>query len=73
MVAIACHEYSSQILPLQQKVTPLFKASQNGHTAVVKLLLEAKAKPDLQDEVILTEVGYLNTTISSIMAVISKI
>ena len=41
----------SLLLPLQDKVTPLFIAGENGHTAVVKLLLEAKAKPDLQNKV----------------------
>ena len=41
----------SLLLPLQDKVTPLFIASEKGHTAVVKLLLEAKAKPDLQNKV----------------------
>ena len=38
-------------LYIQDKVTPLFIASEKGHTTVVKLLLEAKAKPDLQNKV----------------------
>ena len=41
----------SLLLPLQDGVTALNMASQKGHTAVVKLLLEAKAKPDLQNKV----------------------
>ena len=38
-------------IPLQDGFTPLLFASQEGHTAVVKLLLEAKANPDLQNKV----------------------
>ena len=41
----------SLLLPLQDGVPALNMASENGHTAVVKLLLEAKAKPDLQNKV----------------------
>ena len=37
--------------PLQDGVTALNMASENGHTSVVKLLLEAKAKTDLQNKV----------------------
>ena len=44
--------------PLQNGSTALFIASQNGHTAVVKLLLEAKAKPDVPDEVMLIVVAF---------------
>jgi len=33
-------------------------ASQDGHTAVVKLLLEAKANPDVPDEVMCTAVAF---------------
>ena len=35
-------------------------ASQDGHTAVVKLLLEAKAKPDVQSKVMITVVAYID-------------
>ena len=48
----------SLLIPLQDGCTALFMASQNGHTAVVKLLLEAKAKPDVPDEVMLTAVAF---------------
>ena len=41
----------SLLLPLQDGATPLNMASQNGHITVVKLLLEAKAEPDLQNKV----------------------
>lgn len=42
----------SLLLPQQKGSTPLFKASQDGHVSVVKLLLEAKAKPDVQNKVL---------------------
>ena len=45
------------IIYLQDGGTALFIASQNGHTAVVKLLLEAKAKPDVPNKVICTVVA----------------
>ena len=45
-------------LPLQDGGTALFVASQNGHTAVVKLLLEAKAKPDVPNKVMFTAVAF---------------
>ena len=48
----------SLLSPLQDGATALFMASQDGHTAVVKLLLEAKAKPDVPDEVMLTVVAF---------------
>ena len=48
----------SLLSPLQNGSTALFMASQNGHTVVVKLLLEAKAKPDVPDEVMLTVVAF---------------
>ena len=43
--------------PLQNGSTALFIASQNGHTTVVKLLLEAKAKPDVPNKVMFTAVA----------------
>ena len=45
--------------PLQNNVTPLNMASQEGHTSVVKLLLEAKAKPDVPNNVMFTTVAYI--------------
>ena len=45
------------LLPLQDGATALSMASEKGHTTVVKLLLEAKAKPDLQDEVTLAVIA----------------
>ena len=48
----------SLLSPLQDGATALFMASQNGHTAVVKLLLEAKAKPDVPAKVMLTAVAF---------------
>ena len=47
----------SLLSPLQNGSTALFIASQNGHTAVVKLLLEAKAKPDVPNKVTCTVVA----------------
>jgi len=41
----------SLLFVLQQGVTALGIASQEGHISVVKLLLEAKAKADIQAEV----------------------
>ena len=48
----------SLLSPLQNGSTALFMASQNGHTAVVKLLLEAKAKPDVPNKVMFTAVAF---------------
>ena len=48
----------SPLSPLQDGCTALFMASQYGHTAVVKLLLEAKAKPDAPDKVMFTAVAF---------------
>ena len=48
----------SLLSPLQDGGTALFMASQNGHTAVVKLLLEAKAKPDVPAKVMFTAVAF---------------
>ena len=47
------------ILLLQEGVTALGMASQEGHVAVVKLLLEAKAKTDIQAKVTLAAITYL--------------
>ena len=47
------------ILLLQEGVTALGMASQEGHVAVVKLLLEAKAKTDIQAKVTLAAMTYL--------------
>ena len=49
----------SLLFPLQNRVTALFIACNNGHTLVVKLLLEAKAKTDVQAKVMFTTVAYL--------------
>ena len=48
----------SLLSPLQDGGTALFMASQNGHIAVVKLLLEAKAKPDVPNKVMFTAVAF---------------
>ena len=48
----------SLLSPLQDGATALFMASQDGHTAVVKLLLEAKAKPDVPIKVMLAVVAF---------------
>ena len=47
------------LLLLQEGVTALGMASQAGHVAVVKLLLEAKAKTDIQAKVTLATMTYL--------------
>ena len=47
------------LLLLQEGVTALGMASQEGHVAVVKLLLEAKAKTDIQAKVTLAAMTYL--------------
>ena len=47
------------LLLLQEGVTALGMASQEGHVAVVKLLLEAKAKTDIQAKVTLAAITYL--------------
>lgn len=49
----------SLALPLQDGATPLFKASFLGHTPVVKLLLEVKANPDVQDKVSFTLMAFV--------------
>ena len=43
--------YVSLLLSLQGGETPLYIASQNGHTDVVRILLENKADPNISDEV----------------------
>ena len=48
----------SLLSPLQDGGTALFMASQDGHTAVVKLLLEAKATPDVPNKVMFTAVAF---------------
>ena len=48
----------SLLSPLQDGGTALLMASQNGHIAVVKLLLEAKAKPDVPNKVMFTAVAF---------------
>ena len=50
----------SLLFVLQQGVTALGMASQNGHISVVKLLLEAKAKTDIQAEVISVVMVFLH-------------
>ena len=50
----------SLLFVLQQGVTALGVASQNGHISVVKLLLEAKAKTDIQAEVISVVMVFLH-------------
>ena len=47
------------LLSIQNGSTPLLMASQEGHTTVVKLLLEAKAKPDLQNKVMFAVIAFL--------------
>ena len=47
------------ILLLQEGVTALGMASQEGHVAAVKLLLEAKAKTDRQAKVTPAAMTYL--------------
>ena len=47
------------LLSIQDGFTPLLMASQEGHTTVVKLLLEAKAKPDLQNKVMFAIIAFL--------------
>ena len=42
-------------LSIQEGVTALMMVSQKGLTSVVKLLLEGKANPNVQDKVIITE------------------
>lgn len=39
------------LLPLQYGYTPLLMASQEGLTSVAKILLEAKARTDVQSKV----------------------
>lgn len=41
----------SYLLPLQDAVTPLSMVCEKGHTSVVKLLLEAKAKTNVKNNV----------------------
>ena len=52
------HQNHFHWLLQQDGVTPLFIASEKEHTSVVKLLLEAKAKTDIQDKVSLPGVIY---------------
>ena len=59
--------FASPLLSLQDGVTPLIAASHEGHTSVVKLLLEAKAKLDVQNKVMLAVVAYI---VCSIVAVV---
>ena len=59
--------FASPLLSLQDGVTPLITASNEGHTSVVKLLLEAKAEIDVQNKVMLAAVAYI---ICSVVAVV---
>ena len=43
--------YVSLLLSSQDGDTPLYTASSNGHTDVVRLLLENKADPNISDKV----------------------
>ena len=54
----------SLLSPLQDGGTALFMASQNGHTAVVKLLLEAKAKPDVPNKVMFTALAFVGVLVA---------
>ena len=59
--------FASPLLSLQDGVTPLIAASHGGHTLVVKLLLEAKAKIDVQNKVMLAVVACI---VCSVVAVV---
>ena len=59
--------FASPLLSLQDGVTPLIIASHKGHTSVVKLLLETKAKIDVQNKVMLAVVAYI---VCSVVAVV---
>ena len=41
----------SNYLHMQDGKTPMYIASQHGHTDIVRLLLENKADPNISDEV----------------------
>ena len=43
--------YTLYVLSLQIGETPLYEASRNGHTDVVRILMENKADPNISDEV----------------------
>ena len=66
--------FASPLLSLQDGVTPLIAASHEGHTSVVKLLLEAKAEIDVQNKVMLAVVACIicSVVVSSIGAVSYK-
>ena len=61
--------FASPLLSLQDGVTPLIVASHKGHTSVVKLLLEAKAKIDVQNKVMVAVVAYI---ICSVVVVLEQ-
>ena len=47
--------YVLLLLSPQDGQTPLYRASDNGHTDVVRLLLENKADPNISDKVSYSE------------------
>jgi len=62
------------LLSIQNGFTPLLMASQNGLTTVVKLLLEAKAKPDLKNKVMFAVMAFLIYSVLVVLvALISSI
>ena len=59
--------FALPLLSVQDGVTPLIVASHEGHTSVVKLLLEAKAEIDVQNKVMLAVVACI---VCSVVAVV---
>ena len=51
VIAIKCFLCVSLLLSSQYGDTPLYEASSNGHSDVVRLLLENKADPNISNEV----------------------
>ena len=45
------YQFVHHLIPLQNGVTALVDASQEGHTQIVDSLLKAGANPDLKDNV----------------------